>query len=257
MKRPLIIANWKQYVQDAAEAHAAAKAIARNARGLSAQIVVCPPAPFVYDVAKVLGAHAQAGAQAASRFVDEKRTGEVTARALSSAGARFVIVGHSERRAMGESAESIRVQLEAAFAAKLSPILCVGEDERDGSGSHYGAIEERLRASLPKLSPKDAKLLVVAYEPVWAIGKTSADAMTPDDLEETALYIRKVLAEVLGRVQALKTPVLYGGSVEPDNAEYLMHAGISGFLVGHASVDPASLIAIAKAAGSGNGTKKR
>jgi triosephosphate isomerase (TIM) len=255
MKRPLIVANWKLYVQGLDEARASAKTLARKAKTIAADIVVCPPSPFIYEVRKALGRTGLAGAQAVSRFVDEKRTGEVSARVAASAGARYVIVGHSERRAMGQSAEDIRAEVEAALNAKLLPVLCIGEDERDGVGSHFAAIEAQLRSSLPKLSPKDAKLLVIAYEPVWAIGKTAQDAMTPDNLEETALYIRKVLAEELGRAQALKTPILYGGSVEPDNAEYLMHAGVSGFLVGHASADPKSLIAIAKAAT--NGIKKR
>jgi triosephosphate isomerase len=204
--------------------------------------------PFIQAAAKLAGTSVNIGAQTVSRYTDHKSTGESSAKAVESAGASYTLVGHSERRAMGQTNEQVMEEVEAALEAKLLVILCVGEDERDASGSHFAAIEEQLRASLPKLTPKDAKLLIVAYEPVWAIGKTAADAMTPGDLEETAIFLRKVLAEVIGRTQALNVPILYGGSVEPDNAEYLMHAGVSGFLVGHASIEAASLLAIAKAA---------
>lgn len=248
MKRPLIVANWKLYIEELAAAKAAMKVIARGAGSTGAEIIVCPPMPFVSDTVKLAGKSVQVGVQSVSRFVDQKSTGESSAKSVRSAGATFALVGHSERRAMGQTNEEVAEEIEAALEAKLFVIVCVGEDERDASGSHFAAIEEQLRASLPKMSSKDAKSILIAYEPVWAIGKTAADAMTPGDLEETAIYLRKVLAEMVGRTQALNTPILYGGSVEADNAEYLMHAGVSGFLVGHASVDPKSLLAIAKAA---------
>ena len=248
MKRPLIVANWKLYIEDVKVAKDAARKIARGALKSGADISICPPTVFIHEVAAVSGKSVAVGAQSSSRFVGQKCTGEASAKSLKSAGASFTLVGHSERRAMGQTNEQVLEEIEASIAAKLGIVLCVGENERDASGSHFAAIEAQLRASLPKLSPKDAKLLMVAYEPVWAIGKTAADAMTPGDLEETTIYIRKVLAEIVGRTQALQTPVLYGGSVEADNAEYLMHAGVSGFLVGHASVDPVSLLSIAKAA---------
>lgn len=248
MKRPLIVANWKLYIRTLDEAKSVTKAIARGAGKIEADIVLCPPAPFLSEVFKVGGKNIRVGAQAISRRVDQKSTGEVSADMVKSAGAQFVLVGHSERRAMGQTNEQVKEEIGVALEAKLSVILCVGEKERDASGSHFSAIEEQLRASLPKMTSKDAKSLVVAYEPVWAIGKTSADAMTPGDLEETAIYIRKVLAELVGRTQALQTPILYGGSVEPDNAEYLMHAGVSGFLVGHASIEASSLLSIARGA---------
>ena len=247
--RPIIIANWKLYLEEKQDIESCVKTLARKVVKIPADIIICPPAPFISTVLRLAGkARLSVGAQAVSAKTGEKSTGEVSARALASAGASYAIVGHSERRAMGESDEDIRLQIENALAAKLSVVVCVGEDERDSSGSHFAAIEAQLRASLPKLSAKEAKSLSIAYEPVWAIGKTAADAMTPDDLEETAIYLRKVLADLIGRKQALLTPILYGGSVEPDNAHYLMHAGVNGFLVGHASVDPSSLISIAKSA---------
>lgn len=250
MKRPLIVANWKLYIDSIEVAKSSAKAVARGANRIPADIVICPPSPFIAEVFKAGGKNIGVGAQTVSRSVSEKSTGEVSARAVKSAGATYTLVGHSERRRAGQTNEQVKEEIGVALEAKLTVILCVGEDERDASGSHFSAIEEQLRASLPKMTPKDTKSLIVAYEPVWAIGKTSSDAMTVGDLEETTIYIRKVLAELIGRAQALQTPVLYGGSVEPDNAELLMHAGVSGFLVGHASVEPKSLLSIARGATS-------
>lgn len=258
MKRPLIIANWKGYVADVEEACVATRVLARGAKKIAADMVVCPPAPFLVSVANIAArASVAVGAQTISSTTEVKATGEITAQAVASLGVKFVLVGHSERRARGESNEDVCAMVTLALEAKLSPVVCIGEKERGSAGEHFALIEQELRESLPKMSPRDAKSLVIAYEPVWAIGKTSADAMTPENLEETTLFIRKVLADIVGRAQALQTPVLYGGSVESDNAEHLMRAGVSGFLVGHASVDPKSLLAIASAAAHFSATPKR
>lgn len=249
MKKPLIVANWKRYIEKKEEAVAAAKAIARGKAPTLADIVVCPSFVHLDAVGKaLLGKGVALGAQALSFRNGAAQTGEVSAAMLADLKVKYVIVGHSERRAMGESDADVRLLVREALGAKLSPILCIGEASRDAGGEHYDALTRELRESLGALSPSDAKRLVVAYEPVWAIGKRAEDAIEAQALEETVLYIRKVLAEIVGRTAALSTPVLYGGSVEPDNAEELMRTGVAGFLVGHASVDPKSLIAIANAA---------
>lgn len=249
MKKPLIVANWKRYIEETSTAVAAAKAVARGASVTRADIVICPPALFIDPVSKVLAGKAVAlGAQTVSSTVGPAHTGELSASMLAHMGVAYVIVGHSERRALGETDVSIRAAIEAAVSKKLTVILCIGESSRDSSGEHYDVLTAQLRGALPKLAPADAKRLVVAYEPVWAIGKSAADAMETHALEETVIYIRKVLAELVGRTTALSTPILYGGSVEVENAARLMDAGIAGFLVGHASVEPKSLLAIANAA---------
>lgn len=249
MKKPLIVANWKRYIEKKDVAVAAAKAVARGSASVQAQLVVCPSFVHLDAVGKALsGKDVALGAQALSFKEGATQTGEVSASMLADLKVKYVIVGHSERRAMGESNEVVRLLVKEALNAKLSPILCIGEASRDSSGEHYDALTKELRESLGTLSAADAKRLVVAYEPVWAIGKRASDALDAQALEETVLYIRKVLAETIGRTAALSTPILYGGSVEPDNAEGLMRTGVAGFLVGHASVDPKSLMAIAKAA---------
>jgi triosephosphate isomerase (TIM) len=255
MKKPLIVANWKRYIEKKDEAVAAAKAIARSKAAALADIVVCPSFVHLDAVGKALqGKGVALGAQTLSFADGPMHTGEVSAAMLSDLKAKYVIVGHSERRAMGESNEAVRSLVSEALSAKLYPILCVGEPSRDPSGAHYDALTAQLRESLGTLLPAEAKRLVIAYEPVWAIGKRAEDAIGVQALEETVLYIRKVLAETIGRAAALATPILYGGSVELENAEALMGAGVAGFLVGHASVDPKSLFSIANAA---HGAPKR
>ncbi len=249
MKRPLIVANWKAYITSFEEAAAVVRVFTRKAKDAPADFVICPPTPFLSALGGYLkGKSVALGAQHVSNFVDEKRTGENTARMLYSTGARFVIVGHSERRAQGETNADISQAVERALQAKLVPIVCVGESERNASGEHFAKIESQLRESLPKLVPQDAKKITVAYEPLWAIGKTAADAITPDVLEETVIFIRKVLTDVFGRATAVSIRILYGGSVEKENAQPLMLSGVAGFLVGHASIEPKSLLDIGQAA---------
>lgn len=162
-------------------------------------------------------------------------TGEVSAAMLRAAGAHFVIVGHSEVRAAGVNNEGIRAQLVAADRAGLVPILCVGEQERDPQGAHFSVVQEQLSSAL-RQGP--IAKLIVAYEPVWAIGKSAEYAMRPSEVEEMLIFIRKTLAEYLGRDAAHKALVLYGGSIEPENARSILEeSGASGLLVGHASAE--------------------
>lgn len=242
----LVVANWKAYVEDAPKARALL-ARAKRLAGTGTSIVLAPPAPLLGLLTGNRGKVAFA-AQDVSATTGGAQTGEVTAAAFSAAGATYAIIGHSERRASGDTDEVVAEKLGHAIAQNLMPILCIGERERDEEGKYLSTLRESLAKALTTLSAKERSALIVAYEPVWAIGKTAADAIAPNDLHEMVLYIRKVLAEHLPGRSASRTKILYGGSVEPDNARALAGAtGIDGFLVGHASVDPASLAALVKA----------
>ncbi len=245
MKKPLVIANWKMYIESPEEAKAFVSGLKRLTRRpttegklsktTGVEVWVAPPDPFIPELVKATkGTKIKIGAQTASPY-EGGHTGEVSAAMLKSVGAQFCIVGHSERRAMGESNSMVHDALVHAGQAALAPVLCVGELERKEDGSHFAFIEEQLRSAL-KGAQSMANKLVVAYEPVWAIGKTAAQAMPAQELEETAIFIRKTLAEILGRSAALRVAILYGGSVEGENAARLLHeGGVNGFLVGHAS----------------------
>lgn len=213
-----------------------------------AEAWVAPAFPLVTPVAAALkGSSIKVGAQTISAYAEGAHTGEVSARMLKASGASFCIVGHSERRAAGESDETIRAQLNAAISTGLTAILCVGEHEREPDGSHWQQVANQIHRALVGAVPLKSKL-VVAYEPVWAIGKSAEEAMKGEDVEETAIFIRKILSEAIGRDAALKVLILYGGSVESQNAAAIVkEGGISGLLVGHASADIGSFTEILKA----------
>ena len=250
-KRRLVIANWKMYIKSPDRAKEFARGLRRRSRQFSGvSVAVAPPFTLIPPVAAVLkGSAISLGAQSLSPFGDEKHTGEISAPMLKHAGVLYCLVGHSERRALGESDDIIRIQLHRAAAEGLMPVLCIGEKERDASGSHFTTIERQLTSALGERTAKNTlKRLVVAYEPVWAIGKSAGDAMKPGELQETVIFIRKILADLLGRPAALRTAVLYGGSVEEENADILLsEGGVSGLLVGHASTDLDSFLPILKA----------
>ena len=249
MKKRLVVGNWKMYIQDPGEAREFALALRKKVRGLSGvEVFVAPPLPFVGEVAEALASSPiRVGAQTLAAYADEKHTGDVSGAMLKNAGADFVIVGHSERRAAGDTPDMVRAQLERAIAAGLTPILCIGELERTREADHFAYVEEHLNHALKDIPKNTLKKLIVAYEPVWAIGKSAADAMKASDVHEMSIFIRKMLTELLDRKMAARIPVLYGGSVEPDNAAQLLKEGaVSGFLVGHASVSVDSFVAIIK-----------
>jgi triosephosphate isomerase len=209
---------------------------------------IAPAFPLVPSVAAALkGSSIKTGAQTVSVHAEGAHTGEVSAAMLKALGVSFVIVGHSERRAQGETDDVIRAQLSAALSAGLTAVLCVGEIEREPDGSHWAQVVNQLHRALHGIAPAAGRL-IVAYEPVWAIGKSAAEAMRGEELEETAIFIRKILSEAIGREAMSKVPILYGGSVEPENAGALIkEGGVNGFLVGRASANIDSFIDILKA----------
>lgn len=214
-----------------------------------ADIQLAPPFTLLQAAAAACkGSSIKVGAQSVSQFLDEKRTGEVSAAMAKAAGATFAIVGHSERRAMGDTNEAVRAQLMRAIEENLTIILCIGETERDPAGAYLSVITEQLSSALDKLPALKPGKLVVAYEPVWAIGKSADDAMKGPDLREMSIFIKKTLTEHMERSAALKVPILYGGAVESENARALLQEGdVQGLLIGHASASLDSFAAILKA----------
>lgn len=243
----LLVANWKAYVEDLAKAKKLFALGKRLARATRNTIVLAPPAPLLGVLAARNTSAVAFAAQDVSRTTGGAATGEITARAYAAAGASYAIVGHSERRAAGDTDGIVAEKLAHALAHGLSPILCVGEKERDGDGRYLAVVREEITLAIEPLAPKERAKVVIAYEPLWAIGKTADAAIAPNDLAEMVLYIRKVLAELLPGKSAVHSLVLYGGSVEPENASALAVASrIDGLLVGHASVDLASFAQLAR-----------
>ena len=247
----LIIANWKAYIDDFGKAKklfAISKKLAReSSAGDGNKIILAVPAPFLGALAIRNTSAVAFCAQDVSLATGGAKTGEVTAQAYAATGATYALIGHSERRNAGDDLAVVAGKLAHALTHGLTPILCVGEHERDGDGRYLSFIREELTSAIGPLTSKEQTKIVVAYEPLWAIGKTADAAIGPNDLAEMTLYIRKVLAELLPGRSSAHASVLYGGSVESNNVRALAaNSDIDGFLVGHDSVDPHTFTALVK-----------
>jgi triosephosphate isomerase len=248
-RRKLIAANWKMN-KTVAEATAFVPALrAAVARLAGIDLAIFPSFFCVRALADALaGTSVAVGAQDLHWEPNGAFTGEVSGAMLTDAGATMVIVGHSERRhVMGESDEIVARKLAAALRARLAPILCVGEllSERD-AGNEKAVVERQLASAFQGVAEEMAARVVVAYEPVWAIG--TGRTAQPDDAEAMHGAVRSWLSAHVG-AEAVSMRILYGGSVNAGNAAGLIaRENVDGFLVGGASLDPASFVAIAEAA---------
>ncbi len=252
-KHTIVVANWKMNPETPEEAKKIFNGIRLATKRLkNVKVVVCPPFPFLYPLSKLkYPKNLFLGAQNISNEIKGSFTGEVSANMIKNLEAKFVIIGHSERRypsaGEGESNEVIRKKLQIAFDVGLTPILCVGEKERDNEGAYLAFIKNQIKECLIGLSKKYLLDIIVAYEPIWAIGKSYKNAMSPTDIHEIVLYIRKVLDELFGRNIATGAKVLYGGSVESESALPIMKYGnVDGLLIGHASLKPEQFVEILK-----------
>lgn len=244
----LIIGNWKMYPETIKDARAKFVSIKKVASALrNVQTVICPPVVFAGDLQKLVSGHrCVLGAQNAWTDPEGAYTGEVSPTMLESSGLKYVIIGHSERRAMGETDELVNRKTLAAVKAGLKVVLCVGERERDPDGEYLKLIAAQLRAGLKNIQKKDLSHVVIAYEPIWAIGKNALRAATPEDALEVSISIKKTLADLYGAT-ASEALVLYGGSVDAKNSrEFLLKSQVSGLLVGRASLDVGVFISILK-----------
>jgi triosephosphate isomerase len=242
----LIVSNWKAYVESKDKAKVLAQTAAKLAKGGRHELVLCVPAPYLGLLSGTAGI--ALGAQDISATLGGAATGEVTAGAVASLGATYAIVGHSERRAMGETESVIIEKVRHALAHGLTPVLCVGERVRDEDAQYLKIVRAEISAVFEALTQKERMEVIVAYEPLWAIGKTADEAITTDDLREMVSYIRKVFGDFVPGKAPAKIRVLYGGSAEAANAPALTDgSGIDGFLVGHASADPLTYTALVKA----------
>ena len=247
MEQMLFVANWKAYIEDrprAKKLFALSKRLTKEAR---VKIVLAPPAPYIGLLAPRNVSSVGIAAQDISHTLGGAETGEVTAPVIASLGATYVLIGHSERRARGDTDEVVRTKLARALVHGLTPILCVGEKERDPNGDYLATVRDQIASALAPVEAKKRSSIMIAYEPVWAINQGS-NAISAADLGEMVLYIRKVLAELMPGRTGSRATVLYGGSVEPANVRALAGgSGVDGFLVGHASVDPVTFTALVRA----------
>jgi triosephosphate isomerase len=242
--RPLIAGNWKMNGLKASSAEFEAMIAGAPALAAKADLLVCPPATLIAGFAdKAKGTKVAVGAQDCHPKGSGAHTGDLSAEMLADAGAGAIIVGHSERRAdHGESDTLVRQKAEAAWRAGLAAIVCIGETQKQrDTGQTLDICGGQLKGSLP--DGATAANLVVAYEPVWAIG--TGLTPTTQDVEQVHRFIRGVLTDRF-KAEGGRIRILYGGSVKPSNARELMAvANVNGALIGGASLKAADFLAIA------------
>jgi triosephosphate isomerase len=250
MRTKFVAGNWKMYTT----LTTARQLAAAVAQGIGAEprvrVAVCPPFPYLLAVGEVLrGSNVALGAQNAYHEKEGAFTGEVSPAMLADAGCRYVILGHSERRhKLGETDAFINRKVHAALAAGLQVILCVGETLDERRSNHTEAVlETQLNGSLAGLDGAKMANVVLAYEPVWAIG-TGQNA-TPEQAQQAHAFLRGRIVEKFGEETASKLPIQYGGSMKPDNAATLLHQpDVDGGLIGGASLKADDFLAIVRAA---------
>lgn len=245
-RRPLVAGNWKMngLKSSGKEVGAVARKLASKSFRPGCEVMICPPATLLMLARdKARGSRLGIGAQDCHWNASGAHTGDISAEMLKDAGARAVIVGHSERRAdHGESNATVRSKAEAAHRAGLVAIICIGETEAERrAGKTLSVVGAQLKGSLPETA--DARNTVIAYEPVWAIGT----GLTPtvEDVADVHRHIRKRLSALTGDEAGASTRVLYGGSVKPGNAAELMAVdNVDGALVGGASLKAKDFLGI-------------
>lgn len=244
--KKLIIGNWKMYPSSVRVAKTEFVSIKKAVQSYkNVEAVIATPAVYLYELSKYSGAGLSLAGQNVSAEKEGAYTGEVSASMLGGAKVKYCIVGHSERRALGETDAFINKKIRQLLSAKITPVLCVGERERDGDMWYLSIVNTQLKECLEGLPKSAIGKIVIAYEPVWAISTSEnrRDA-TPADFEEMRIYIQKVLADTFGISPAHGPRILYGGSVDEKNAGSFLRAGADGLLPGKASRTPKKFIKI-------------
>ncbi len=262
-KKPLLVGNWKMNPETLGIARKNFLEIKKAALLYKdLDVVICPPFPYISALAELsfgksflLGARAMGtlslsaaqkpkkagfvsiGAQDTSMYEEGgAKTGEIGAKMLVSSGADYIIVGHSERRALGDTGQTIALKIQQVLKTHAQVILCVGEKDRDADAGYLEVIKAQLKEALAHVTRSEFHKVVIAYEPVWTIGQKNNVAISSHDLHQMVVYIKKFLKETWGETISSMVKVLYGGSVTGENAEdILLNGAVDGLLIGRAS----------------------
>lgn len=246
--KSIVVANWKMNpvsFREAKKLFDATRHAAESAKNVT--LIVAPPAIFLRDLrARYKGKRIAFAIQSASAEGGGAYTGDISLLQTKDAGAQYVLAGHSEQRAKGEPNETAGKVVVGALVSGLTPILCVGERERSQNGEHFNFVKEELRAAFADVEPSKVTKVLVAYEPIWAIG--GEKSMSPRDMHEMAIFIRKTIVGMSsgggsasggkGYEAGMNVKILYGGATTESNAlPMLQESGVQGLLVGHVSID--------------------
>lgn len=247
---PLIIGNWKMNPRTMRAAKQLFVEVRNGVKAYKEKVAIVVAPPFLYlSEMERLAPNGRIALASQDLFYEQQGayTGEVSGPMLRSVGVTYAVIGHSERRALGETDEDVARKVLAAQKDGLIPVLCIGEEKRNAHGDHFNVVEKQLRTALARVPKTKASRLVIAYEPIWAIG--TGETATSEDIEEMRLFIQKLLADHFDRKASNSVRILYGGSVNKKNAgDILVQSGVDGFLVGGASLRSAEFIEIIKLA---------
>lgn len=248
MRRPIIVGNWKMHYTISQSCNLASQLVASLSSVQDVEIVICPPFTSLSEVAKIIkNTNIKLGAQNIYFEKEGAYTGEISSLMLKDVGCSYVIVGHSERRKyLKEDNPLVNLKVRAVLEAALFPIMCVGEslEERE-RGVHEEIVYIHVTGGLLGLNEEEVKKVIIAYEPVWAIG--TGKTATPSDAQSMHKFIRNTLSKMYSEDVANNIRIQYGGSVQPENVSSLMaQSEIDGTLVGGASLDASSFEKIVK-----------
>lgn len=245
--KKIIIANWKMLPITLAEAKKTFKVIKSKKVNNKVIPVICPSYLHLAELSKTyLGNKIKFGVQDIFWSDKKQHTGEISIAQVKNHKVEYVLVGHSERREVGETNEMVAKKMKHTIDSGLTPVLCVGEAERDRRGDYLKFLKQELVESLAKVSKKQADRIIVAYEPIWAVGKGKKPLGTYE-IHQMTIFVKKILVSIYGRKIGMEIPVIYGGSVDADNSKEILEDGeVRGLLVGRASLNPHTFTDILK-----------
>lgn len=249
LNRKIIIGNFKMNPASLKDTENIISTINQSINNIKkTDVVLCPPILFLgnlknkkFKISKKISLGAQ------NMFFGDTGafTGEASAKMLGNFGINYSILGHSERREMGENNDLINKKVKSALSFKITPILCVGEKDRDADHEYLNFIKAQVEECLVGISKGSLAKIVIAYEPVWAIGASATREATPEEFREIRIFIKKILSDKFGAKSVEALRIIYGGSVHPENTMSFLKEGHSdGFLVGRDSLNPKKFLNI-------------
>lgn len=245
----IVVANWKMNPQSQKEAEILFSKVSIGAKNMkNMKIIICPPFPFLFLSKNFKNKKIALGAQNVSKKEEGSYTGEVSPKMLLNMGVSYVIVGHGECRLQGETSKIVNEKILNLLKSKLLPILCIGESIRDRDGFYLSFVGEQIKDCLKGVTRSQMKNIIIAYEPIWAIGERATREATKEEFMEMKIFIKKIISDIYDSKIAHSIAILYGGSVNSLNAKLFTDIeGANGLLVGRDSINPKKFGAILNA----------
>lgn len=236
--KKIIIGNWKMNPQSKKEAETIFAGISKLAKTTkNTEIIVCPPFPYLFVKGKIKDKKIKLGAQDVFFEKEGSYTGEISASQLKDFGVDYVLVGHSERRVLGDTNEIVNKKILELLKSKINPIFCLGESDRDHNGFYLSFLKNQIESGLAGINKNQVKNIIIAYEPIWAIGSGATRVATHTEFTEIRIYIKRILSDMYGINTASEIKIIYGGSVNASNADsFLTEGEADGLLVGRDSL---------------------